>query len=472
MSSDDGAHDQTATTTATAAQAQAVTVARQAEHADVRTVAEPAAAVEPAPVEQQPEAARPAGRQRLGLWHNRDFLVLWGGQIVSTLGSRTSATALPLLVLAFTGSPAQAGAVGAASTAPFLLSLAAGPFVDRWNRKLILLISEIVAGLALAGIPIAMWFGVLSVAQLAVTAFVQGCCAVFFGLAENAALPRIVPVAELSAAVAQNEGKSRGAALVGPPLGGLLFGLTRALPFVADAVTYAISAVGLLFIKSELRGERNPGERQSFLRETAEGMRWTWNQPFVRAAVLLVAASNMVFQALILILMVLVRHDGGSSASIGLMLGIYGGGGLLGALVAGRLQRHVSAKTVIIGVNWLWAALLPLLLTTHSPILLGVIGGASAFVGPLWNVVMISYQMIMVPERMMGRVGSAVMTLVSGVMPVGSLAAGFLLSSVGPVRAVLALTAFMVATAVAGTVSPAIRHAPPLPGTRDEPNPG
>jgi predicted MFS family arabinose efflux permease len=425
----------------------------------VPRAAAPPPATQPSDIPGVADPAQAPAR-RPTLWHNRDFLVMWGGQIVSTLGSRTSATALPLLVLAVTRSPADAGVVGAAGTAPFLLSLVAGAFVDRWNRKRILVISEVVAGLALAGIPIALWLNALTVTQLALTAVVQGFCAVFFGLAENAALPRIVPPEQLSAAVAQNEGKSRGAALVGPPLGGILFGLSRALPFVADAVSYLISFAGLLLIRGELQGERGKREKRSFLREITEGMRWIWGQPFARAAVLLIAASNLVFQALILVLMVLLQHDGAPSSSIGLMLGIYGGGGLLGALVAGRLQPHLAPKVVVVGANWVWFALLPLLLTTHSPIVLGLIGGASAFVGPLWNVVMLSYQMAMVPEEVMGRVGSAVMTLVSGVMPVGSLAAGYLLSTVGPDRAVLALAAFMLATAVAATVSPAVRHAP------------
>ncbi|HEX3812613.1 MAG TPA: MFS transporter [Mycobacteriales bacterium] len=397
--------------------------------------------------------------KRPTLWRNRDFMVLWSGQLVSTLGSRTSTTALPLLVLALTGSPADAGIVGAAGTLPFLLSLPAGVLVDRWNRKWILLVSELVAGLALAGIPIALWLSALTVTQLALTAFVQGCCAAFFGLAETAALPQIVPASQLAAAVAQNEGKSRGASLVGPPLGGLLFGLGRVLPFVIDAVTYLISAAGLLLIRRELQGERRSTKR-SFLRETAEGLAWLWRQPFARAAVLLIAASNLVFQALVLILVVLVRDHGAASGEIGLMLGIYGGGGLLGALLAGRLQPYLRAKTVIIGANWIWAGLLVLMLTNHNPILLGLIGGASAFVGPLWNVVMISYQLTIVPEHLMGRVGSAVMTLVGGVMPVGSLAAGYLLVSVGPVRAIAVLAAFMCATAVVATVNPAIRNLP------------
>lgn len=411
----------------------------------------------------QTAAARTAPRT---LWRNRDFLALWGGQIVSSLGSRTSATALPLLVLAVTRSPADAGIVGAAAAVPFLISLPSGAFVDRWNRRRILLVSEGTAGLALAGIPVALWLHALTVFQLAVTAFVQGCCAVFFNLAEHAALPRIVPASQLGAAVAQNEAKARGASLLGPPLGGLLFGIARTLPFVADAVTYLISTVGLLFIRGDLQGERG-GAKQSLLRETVEGLRWIWRRPFIRAAVLLIAMSNMVFQALILVMVVLVQRRGVPSAQIGLMLGIYGGGGLIGALAATRLHRRYSGKAVVIGINCMWAALLPLMLTTSNPALLGVIGGATAFLGPLFNVTMMNYQMVLVPEQLMGRVGSAAMTLAAGAVPVASIAAGYLLSGIGPTRTLVVLVAVMAATAVCAALSPAVRQAPPLPSADD-----
>ena len=382
---------------------------------------------------------------------------------MSALGARISSTALPLLVLATTHSPADAGAVGAADSAPFLLSLLAGPVVDRANRKWIMFVSELVACTALLGIPVAAWSGALTVTQLAVTAFVQGCCTVLFGLAETAALPRIVPPAQLGLALAQNEGKSRGVSLLGPPLGGLLFGLGRAVPFLADALSYALSAASLLLIRTELQGERDTA-RKPLLRETADRLSWLWRQPFVRAAVLLIAAGNLVFQALVLVLTVLVQRDGGDSGSIGLMLGIYGGGGFLGSPAAGWLQRRLSAKAVVIGANWVWAALFPLLLLADDPVVLGVIAGAGAFVGPLWNVVMMSYRLTLVPEELMGRVGSAVMTVVWGTLPLGSLLAGCLLTSFGPTTTLLVLTAFMLATAVAGTVTPAVRNAPVLHG--------
>lgn len=398
-------------------------------------------------------AARPS------LWRDTDFAALWAGQVVSALGARVSATAMPLLVLTMTGSPTDAGLIGAAATLPFLVAhLPAGPLVDRWDRRRILRVSEVTAGVAVATVPVALWLGVLTIAQLAVVAFLQGLCAVFFGLAETAALPRIVPAALLPTAYARNEARSRGAALAGGPLGGLLFGVDRALPFVADAVSYAVACVALLFVRKDLQ-PASAGPAEPLWRATATGLRWIWRHPLMRAAILLIAASNLVFQALALVVVVLAQRHGAGPGAIGTMLGISAGGGLLGALVAGRAHRHVTPRAVIIGANWVWAALLPLFLLTTDPLWIGAIGAATAFIGPLWNVVIVSYAALLVPNELLGRVTSAAMTVSWGVMPVGALGAGLLLAAAGPAGAVLALTAVMLLTAVGATFSSAIRRA-------------
>ncbi|MFE1289802.1 MFS transporter [Streptomyces sp. NPDC058751] len=405
--------------------------------------------------------------ERPSLWRNREFLALWTGQVVSTLGAQTSGTAMPLLVLATTGSPSDAGIVGAAGTLPHLVAhLPAGPLVDRWNRRTILLVSEVCGALALSIVPIATWLGAVTVVHLAAVAFVQGLCFVFFGLAERAVLPRIVPAALLPTATAHNEARSRGAALAGPPFGGMLFGVGRAVPFLVDALSYAIACVGLLFIRSDLRN-RATAAPESLWRSAVAGLRRVWRHPLVRAAILLIAAGNLVFQALVLILVVLARPHGATPGTVGTMLGIYSGGGLAGAIAAGRLHQHFTPKTVILGANWIWAALLPLFPFTSSPLLIGVIGAACAFVGPLWNVVIISYATLLVPDELLGRVTSAAMTLSWGVMPVASLGAGFLLTAAGPVPSLWVLAAVMLATAIAATASPAVRHAPPLPLPED-----
>jgi predicted MFS family arabinose efflux permease len=399
------------------------------------------------------------------LWRNHDFMALWSGQILSTLGSRISATALPLLVLATTGSAGHAGLVAAAGSLPhLLLNLPAGTLVDRWPRRRIMLISHLIAAVAVASIPVALWLGSVNVAHLAVVAFTDGACFVFYGLAEHAATPRIVPSALLPAALAQNEAKGRGASLAGPPLGGLLYGLGRTIPFLADAVSYLIAAISLWWVRGDLQPDR-VASPASVWRDTAAGLSWLLRNAFVRAAVLLIAASNLIFQALALVLIVRATDQGATPGTVGVMLGIYGGGGLLGALAAARLHRLFAPKVVVIGINWIWAALMPLLAIAPHPLPLGVIAGGSAFIGPMWNVVIGTYGMILVPNDLLGRVNSAAMTLAWGVMPLGALTAGLLLQTIGPVRAILVLSAVMLGIAVAATASPSIRNAPPLPAS-------
>ncbi|MFC4069100.1 MFS transporter [Actinoplanes subglobosus] len=396
------------------------------------------------------------------LWRNRDFTLLWSGQVLSSLGAAISSTATPLLVLATTGSPLDAGLVGAAGTLPHLIAnLPAGPLVDRWNRRLILLISELVAAVAVLSVPLAIWSGLFSVAQLCVVAFVQGLCFVFFGLAQDAALPMVVPPAQLATAIAANEARSRGATLAGPPIGGFLFGLDRAAPFLVDGISYLIAAVGLLFLRRDLQKPAE-GPPESLWRAAVTGLQYVWQDSLIRVSILLIAVSNLVFQALILVLVVLAGEQGGTASDIGLMLGIYSAGGLLGAFVAGRLHRMVSFRTVLVGINWVWAALLPLFLLTTAPWQIGVIGALTAFVGPLWNVVIFTYAGVAVPNELLGRVMSAAGTLTWGVMPIASLAAGLMLTWSGPTGSLWSLSAIMLTAAIAATLSPSVRRAPPL----------
>jgi predicted MFS family arabinose efflux permease len=240
------------------------------------------------------------------------------------------------------------------------------------------------------------------------------------------------------------------------------------VPFLADALSYVLASVGLLFIRSDLQ-DRTATPAESLWRATTEGLRWIWRHPLIRAAIFLIAASNLVFQALLLILVVLAQHHGATSTTIGTMLGVYSGGGLVGALAASKFHHRFAPKTVIVGVNWIWAALLPLFALASNPLLIGAIGAACALVGPLWNVVIISHTTVLVPNELLGRVTSAAMTLSWGVMPIASLGAGYLLTTIGPIGSIGVLAAVMFVVAVAATASPAVRHAPRLPlGTDDD----
>jgi MFS family permease len=405
------------------------------------------------------QAALPSQR-RTSLWRNRDFILLWSGQVVSTIGTRVTSVAYPLLVLAETHSPAKAGLVGFAQTLPYMLFyLPAGALVDRWNRKRVMLVADAGRALALGSLALALAVDRLTLVQIVVVAFVEGSLFVFFSLSESAALPQVVPKEQLSTAVAQNQARIQGADLAGQPLGGALFGISRLLPFAADAISYAVSFVSLLFVRPAFQEERE--RTPTRLRaEIVEGVSWLWRQPFMRAAVFLIAGSNYAFSAIILALIVRAQDLGASSATIGLMLAFFGVGALTGSAVAPAVQRRVHAKFVIIGSFWVWAAGALASAFLESPYAIGAVWAVGGIFGPIFNVTFASYRYALVPDRLLARVGSAALVVAWGAIPLGQLTAGVLLQSLGARDTILLLAFLMGAVGVAATASRTVRDAP------------
>jgi MFS family permease len=301
-------------------------------------------------------ATRPPTAGTVPLRRNRDFMVLWSSQVVSTVGTRVTLIAFPLLMLAVTHSPAKAGVVGFAQTLPFLLLyLPAGAFIDRWDRKRTMLVWDAGRAVALGSIAITVALGWLSTAQVVVVALIEGSLFVLFDMAEGAALPQLVTGEQLPTAIAQNQAKTQGADVVGQPLGGVLFSAARLLPFLVDAVAYLVSFVALLSIRRPFQQPRaRPPARLKT--EIAEGLLWVWRQPFLRAAVGVIGGMNLVFNALTLVLVVRARELGASPALIGAMFAFAGMGGLLGSFVAPWVQRSFSARRVVVTLGWLWVA--------------------------------------------------------------------------------------------------------------------
>jgi MFS family permease len=395
---------------------------------------------------------------------NRDFRLLWVGQTISVLGSRVSAFALPLLVYTTFRSPARAGVVAFAGGLPLLLlQLPAGGLVDRWDRKRTMIWCDLGRGAAVVSIAIALWVERLTMTQMIVVAFVEGSLFVFFNLAQNAAIPNVVSADQLPRALAQNEAGGRGTALAGGPIGGLLFGLSRALPFVFDAVSYVVSIVTVAATRSEFRSEAHL-ERDKLHREVAEGFRWLWQHPFIRATSLLFAGGNFIVNAVMLSVIIVSSGRGAAALETGVVYSFIGVGALLGALVAAWAQRTIQPRVIIVGINWVIAVLVAALALPIPPLAFGPIIGLLAFTVPTLTVLVSTYELSLIPDRLLGRVESVILLLAWGSIPFGSLIAGSLLEWLGFAPALLALGGLMGIVALAATVSPSIRHIPPLPG--------
>jgi len=294
------------------------------------------------------------------LWRNRDFTLLWTSQVVSTVGTRVTSIAYPLLVLLLTGSPALAGVVGFAQTLPFLLLyLPGGAWVDRWDRRRTMVACELGRAVVLGSVAVTAVVGgvhAVTVAQLVAVALAEGSMFVLFDLAEGAALPRLVPAGQLPTAVAWNQARTQGADLVGQPLGGALFAVAPALPFAVDAASYLLSSGAVAAIRTRLQGDRAPTADRLRAR-IAEGVRFVRRSAYLREMVMIVGWMNLVFNGTFLVLIVRAQRLGGSPGQIGLMLAAYGAGGILGALAAPTVQRRLPGRVVLVTIAWLWTAL-------------------------------------------------------------------------------------------------------------------
>ncbi|QFU91623.1 MFS transporter [Amycolatopsis sp. YIM 10] len=390
------------------------------------------------------------------LRHNRDFRLLWAGAACSVLGARTTGFLWPVLVIWQGGTPAEAGAVGFLALLPHvLLPVPAGVLVDRWDRRRVLIGSDLVALTAVSSVAAAS--GGPALAHAMVAAFAAGSAAVVYQLAERAAVRTIVHPDDLSAALSRNEARGRGAGLLGQPTGTALLPIAAWLPYGFAVLTHLLSLGALLRIGHGLRG--STGTSGNFRAELADGLRWLWRQQFLRVAIALIACTNVLFQIVNLALVVAVLGAGGSPLAVGL-IGVGAGlGGICGALSGPWWLRRLPLSTLLIGCFTTWALLIPLLALVSGPVALGAVFSAVCFAAGVMNVSGGVYQARITPEHLQGRAGGVAGLLTSGASAGGSAVAGVLLGLSGVDTTVWLVAGVMALLAGLSLASPSIRAA-------------
>ena len=381
--------------------------------------------------------------------------------MLSTIGSESTAIAYPLLALAITHSPARAGIVGFARVVPWgVFGLAAGIAVDRLPRKRMMMTADVVRACALASIVVALAAGGLTFVQVAAVAFLEGSMYVFFNIAEIGALRSVVAREQLPTAAAAEQARYATVTIVAPPLGGSLFGIGRAFPFLAGALSPVFSLATLLAIRTPFQEEREHDEA-GWREQLAEGFRFLWARPFLRSCALMFTWMNLVFEGLVFTFIVLARRHGLSGGEIGALIAGFGACSLLGSAAAPRLQRLFSMRTIVVGSFWLELVLAAYLVHPSVYVLLAS-ALPSGFFGPTLNAAVIGYRVAVTPDRLTGRVNSVARTIAVCGAPLGPLAAGFLLGAFSGRTTIAVLVALLCALAVAASLLPSLRNAPSL----------
>jgi MFS family permease len=404
------------------------------------------------------------------LRRNRDFLLLQSGLMLSALGSETSTIAYPLLVLSVTHSPAKVGLVAFVNVVPYpFLAVLAGVAADRWNRKTLMLVAHAVRLIGVGSIGVAILLGRLSFVQIVVVSAIHGIGSVVFGAAQGGALRAVVPARQLPDAVSTEVARVATVRLAGPPLGGVLFGIGRAIPFLVDAVSYACSAVTLLAMRTPFQ-EKREIDTSKLRAQIAEGFRFLWSQPFIRTCALLFGFGNFIFPGMLVVLVVVGKREGLSSGEIGALSAIFGAALLVGAAISPLFRRVFSVRKILLLELWTWTASF-LFLIWPNVYVLAASTVPQALTIPSTDSVVHAYRTAMTPDRLIGRVNGAALNISLLVTPLGPLLAGVLLSTTSPRWTVAVFTAAGLVLALWGTLSPSIKKAPSLSELDDIPPP-
>jgi MFS family permease len=393
--------------------------------------------------------------RRLGVAYAK----LWTAASVSYAGDGIYYTALPLLAATLTRDPLRVAAVDVAGQLPWLLfALPAGALVDRWDRRRILWLTDAYRGLVLAALAVAVVAGWASIPVLAAAGFLLGTGGTLFTPASLSIIPAIVSRERARLERANGRlaaSQTVGLHFLGPPAGGALFSLARSVPFVADAVSFVVSAAALASIRGRFTPDAGPlahgpapagvadagqpgdhpqsvGSRRLRV-EIVQGLRWLAGQRLLRMLALMNATTSLAFGAWTAI-MVLFAQDrlGVGNLGYGLLWTGVAAGSLLGSLLAARLSRVVGqarlliASAVAFGVTTLGVGAS----TTQAWVaggLLGTLGLALT----VWNVVVVSLRQAIVPDHLVGRINSNFQLASMGMGPLGAALGGILGRALG-----------------------------------------
>ncbi|GAA2032557.1 MFS transporter [Catenulispora yoronensis] len=389
------------------------------------------------------------GTPRRSLWHHRDFLLLWSGQAVSELGSAITVLAVPLAaVVLLESSTFQVGLLTAMSTLPFLLvALPAGALVDRAAKHRLMMWCDLGRLLLLGSVPLATLPGLhLTYLHLLVVALLTGVLTVFFDVAYQSYLPVLLAKEDLVDGNGKLGTTAAFAQFAGPAVGGLLVGaLGAARSLIADAGTYAVSAVTLFLIRTP-ESPPHPSHRERRIRDDIkEGLHFVVKHPILRRIVACTGTANL-FNAMMLAVEMpfMVRVLGLRPGGVGLVLTLGALGGIAGGLIAKPLAtRYGSARIIwlaplVIGLPTFLAPLA----TPGWGVLLYAAGLAFYGMGAVvYNVAQVSYRQAITPHALLGRMNASVRFIVWGTMPLGALLGGALGTWFG-LRAVVWIAVF------------------------------
>ncbi|MYV97598.1 MFS transporter [Streptomyces sp. SID3343] len=380
---------------------------------------------------------------------NRNFRRSLLADLTSNVGSAVSIIAFPLLVLSLGGNAVQAGAVATVSLVTRLaFRLPAGSLVDRWDRRKVMLTADLVRFLAVSTIPLVALWGSPHYVHLLAVAMVEGLATALFGPANTVLVRDIVVERDLAQALGVGQAVQAAVNLAGPALGGALYAVDRMLPFVVDALSYAVSAVLLwrITVRPAATAART-GDRGLMA-----GIRWLVRQRELFVIMLYAAVINLVSAAIDVTVILELRDNGSSSSVIGPILSCAGVGAIIGSLLAPWLVKRLSVPAILLGIGAGWTTILAVFAVAFQPWLVALLLTVLMMLSPSAGVIVGHALLARAPRHLLGRVSAATGLLLSGLAALGPIAAGLLFQGLGGARSWVMLAVLTGAVTAVGWI--------------------
>jgi MFS transporter, ENTS family, enterobactin (siderophore) exporter len=371
--------------------------------------------------------------RELPLAQNRDFRMLLTSQTVSALGDAVSFTALPLLVLALTGSGFAMGIVGAVQTLPDLVfGMLAGALADRSDRKRMMFLADLGRAGLTALIPLSVAVAGPTMAVILLVAAPMSILRSFFLAGYTASIPALVGRSQVGRANSIFEALYSFGFIVGPAIAGVLAATIGPGPtLIIDALSFGVSALFLALVRTDLRAPVDR-PRQPILAAIREGIDYILASPELRSMIVFWTAIAILIAPLVNALAVHVTRDlGQSSTTLGVMLAVYGVGTVTGSLISARIINQARPGIIlIVGATVLGATMVVIAIVTAIPALLG----AALVAGVAQSMILVTYITLRTaysPDEFLGRIGSTARTISIGLQPIGLIVAGALIDVIG-----------------------------------------
>jgi predicted MFS family arabinose efflux permease len=370
-----------------------------------------------------------------------DFWKFWTGQTISQLGSSFTAFALPLLVYKLTGSSVSLAIGTAAYFLPYLLfGLVIGAWVDRVDRRRMMIAVDLGRALVIAVIPILSYADALSVGWIYGGAFVISTLTIAFDSGQFAALPSLVAKDDLVTANGRLQASYSSAMIVGPLLAGLLVATVKLeTVFIVDTASFVGSAASLALIRTSFNPDE-PAERKHLLRDVSDGLRYVLGHPVLRNISLMMALINFVSATTFsqLVLFASVELDA-TDTQIAILFAAGAAGVVCLGLAAGQLRRRLSFSVAALGAMML-EGILGIAFGLNDVYAVGlVLWAAMSGLGLFFNINTVSLRQQIVPSHMLGRVVSIASVLAWSAIPLGALLGGWAIEATDDVALVYAV---------------------------------